>query len=174
MPLRVRSPKVIIGWREWCGLPDLNLPGVLAKIDTGAKTSALHAFDIRKSERGADWLSFHVHPVQRRKKPLIFCEARCVDERSITSSNGNSELRPVIETQLTIGERVFDTQITLTNRDEMGFRMLIGRQTLNKRFMVDPAQSYCCGDQDEYLLYDLPAASLRPTPPALKRTKKSR
>lgn len=164
MVARARIPKVIIGWREWCCLPDLMLPGVLAKIDTGAKTSALHAFNIRKSDRGDDWLRFQVHPVQRRKKPVITCEARCVDERTITSSNGKSELRPVIETILVIGERSFITQITLTNRDEMGFRMLIGRQTLNKRFVVDPALSYCCGDQDEYVLYDLPPPKLRTKP----------
>jgi len=151
-----RSPKGIIGWREWCALPDLNLPGVLAKIDTGAKTSSLHAFDIRKSGRGEDWLSFYVHPVQRRRRPTFQCEARCVDVRAVTSSNGKSEERPVVETTLLIGGRSFTTEITLTNRDEMGFRMLIGRQSLNKRFLVDPSLSYCCGDLEEAELY--PAA----------------
>lgn len=153
MAKRPKIPKCIIGWREWCALPGFALPGVLAKIDTGAKTSALHAFDIRPSSRGGDWLQFSVHPVQRRKHPIFVCEAQCVDMRSITSSNGKSEERPVIKTDLVIGERKFLTEITLTNRDEMGFRMLIGRQTLNHRFIVDPALSYCCGDQDERLLY---------------------
>jgi ribosomal protein S6--L-glutamate ligase len=147
------SPKAIIGWREWCELPDLKLPGVLAKIDTGAKTSSLHAFDIRESERGEGWLCFSVHPVQRRRRPVIDCEARCVDVRAVTSSNGKSEERPVIETTLVIGGRAFRSEITLTNRDEMGFRMLIGRQSLNKRFLVDPALSYCCGDREEAELY---------------------
>jgi ribosomal protein S6--L-glutamate ligase len=153
----LRSPKGIIGWREWCELPDLQLPGVLAKIDTGAKTSSLHAFNIRSSARGDDWLCFSVHPVQRRRRPVIDCEARCVDVRSVTSSNGKSEERPVIETTLVIGGRRFLSEITLTNRDEMGFRMLIGRQSLTKRFLVDPALSYCCGDRDEKDLY--PAAA---------------
>lgn len=152
---RKRQPKLIIGWREWCALPGLALPGVLAKIDTGAKTSALHAFAIEPSARGPDWLQFKVHPVQRRRAPEIRCEARCVDERAITSSNGKTELRPVIRTTLVMGERQFDTEITLTNRDEMGYRMLIGRQSLNKRYVVDPALSYCCGDLDEHILYGL-------------------
>ncbi|MEE4278869.1 MAG: RimK/LysX family protein [Halieaceae bacterium] len=148
-----RSPKGIIGWREWCELPELELPGVLAKIDTGAKTSSLHAFNIRPSGRGEDWLCFSVHPVQRRRRPVIHCEARCVDVRAVTSSNGKSEERPVIETTLVIGGRSFSSEITLSNRDEMGFRMLIGRQSLNKRFLVDPALSYCCGDREEADLY---------------------
>lgn len=150
-----KAPKAIIGWREWCALPDLALPGVLAKIDTGAKTSSLHAFDIRPGTRGEDWLAFSVHPVQRRRKPVVHCEARCVDIRAITSSNGKSEERPVIETTLVLGPWTFVSEITLTNRDEMGFRMLIGRQSLNRRFVVDPSLSYCCGDRDESALYPL-------------------
>ncbi|WOJ95477.1 RimK/LysX family protein [Congregibacter brevis] len=140
-------PKAIIGWREWCALPDLALPGILAKVDTGAKTSSLHAFDVRQSDRGEGWIDFSVHPVQRRKTPVIQCTAQCVDYRSVTSSNGKSEKRPVIQTTLEIGFRRFVTEITLTNRDDMGFRMLLGRQSLNKRFLVDPSLSYCCGDQ---------------------------
>lgn len=161
MPRRLRSPKAIIGWREWCGLPELALPGVLAKIDTGAKTSALHAFDIQPAARGKGWLSFKVHPVQRRKRPEIICEALCVDERTVTSSNGKGEVRPVVRTELVIGERRFLTDITLTNRDEMGFRMLIGRQSLNNRFLVDPSLSYCCGDLDEHQLYNFPPKNVK-------------
>jgi ribosomal protein S6--L-glutamate ligase len=148
-----KTPKSIIGWREWCALPDLSLPGVLAKIDTGAKTSSLHAFNIRSSDRGDDWLEFSVHPVQRHRKPVIRCEARCVDVRAVTSSNGKSEERPVIETTVVIGPQSFLTEITLSNRDEMGFRMLIGRQSLSRRFVVDPGLSYCCGDRGEAELY---------------------
>jgi ribosomal protein S6--L-glutamate ligase len=152
-PKSPRTPKVIIGWREWCALPDLALPGVLAKIDTGAKTSALHAFNIRRSDRGEGWLEFLVHPVQRRRKPVIRCEARQVDVRAVTSSNGKTEERPVIETTILIGPHRFLTEITLTNRDEMGFRMLIGRQSLSRRFVVDAGLSYCCGDRGESELY---------------------
>jgi len=152
----LKSPKAIIGWREWCALPDLNLPGVQAKIDTGAKTSSLHAFNIRPSDRGEDWLAFSVHPMQRRRRPVVPCEARRVDLRAVTSSNGKTEERPVIETTISLGGRSFVTEITLTNRDEMGFRMLIGRQSLNKRFLVDPALSHCCGVLEEEDLYPRP------------------
>ncbi len=148
-----KLPKAIIGWREWCSMPDLQLPGVLAKVDTGAKTSSLHAFNIGPSDRGPDWISFSVHPVQRRRRPVIRCEALCVERRAVTSSNGKSEERPVIQTLMTVGPQTFVTEITLTNRDEMGFRMLLGRQSLNKRFIVDPSLSYCCGDREEADLY---------------------
>ena len=155
MPKKPKVPKAIIGWREWCALPELALPGVLAKIDTGAKTSSLHAFDIKRSDRGVDWLEFYVHPVQRRRRPVVRCEALCVDVRGVTSSNGKTEERPVIETLIEMGPQRFRTQITLTNRDEMGFRMLIGRQSLTRRFIVDPSLSYGCGDRDESELYTL-------------------
>lgn len=155
MPKKPKVPKAIIGWREWCALPELALPGVLAKIDTGAKTSSLHAFDIKRSDRGVDWLEFYVHPVQRRRRPVVRCEALCVDVRGVTSSNGKTEERPVIETLIEMGPQRFRTQITLTNRDEMGFRMLIGRQSLTRRFIVDPSLSYGCGDRDESELYSL-------------------
>lgn len=150
---KIRQPKSIIGWREWCAFPALALPGVLAKVDTGAKTSSLHAFGIRPHATQAEWLTFWVHPVQRRKQPTIECHARCIDYRKVTSSNGKSERRPVIETTIELGGQSFQTEITLTNRDEMGFRMLLGRQSMKGRFIVDPAQSYCCGDCDEMALY---------------------
>ncbi|WP_439107729.1 ATP-dependent zinc protease family protein [Congregibacter sp.] len=153
MAKTIKQPKSIIGWREWCAFPDLQLPGILAKIDTGAKTSALHAFNICASDKGDDWIKFSVHPVQRRKQPVIVCEARCLDMRAVTSSNGKTENRPVVLTTLRIGPHHFEAEVTLTNRDQMGFRMLIGRQSLNRRFIVDPSLSYCCGDQDERLLY---------------------
>ncbi len=150
---RNRLPKAIIGWREWCELPELGLPGVLAKVDTGAKTSSLHAFDIRPNAEKDDFLDFSIHPVQRRKRPTIHCSARCVDYRAVTSSNGKSEERPVILTTIQLGLRRFETEITLTNRDEMGFRMLLGRQTLSGMFLVDPSLSYCCGDRREEQMY---------------------
>ena len=148
-----KPPKVIIGWQEWCALPGLNLPGILAKIDTGAKTSALHAVDIRPSPRGEDWLDFKVHPVRRRRRPAVQCTARCIDTRGVTSSNGETEERPVVEVELSLGGHTFLTEVTLTNRDDMGLRMLIGRQSLNKRFIVDPSLSFCCGTEDESELY---------------------
>ncbi len=146
--------KLVIGWREWCALPDLELPGVLAKIDTGAKTSALHAFKIKKFSRaGKPWVRFAVHPIQRHRHPEIYCESPILDIRDVTSSNGARESRIVINTTMAFGPHTFLTELTLTNRDEMGYRMLIGRQSLTKRFLVDPGLSLTLGDRDEENLY---------------------
>lgn len=146
--------KLIIGWREWCSLPELGLPGVAAKIDTGAKTSSLHAFNIERFSRdGENWLRFRIHPIQRHRHPEILCEAKIKELRPVTSSNGAVENRYVIETALNLGPYNFTTEITLTNRDEMGFRMLIGRQFLSKHFVVDPSLSFTVGNHDEESLY---------------------
>lgn len=142
--------KTIIGWHEWCALPELNLPGIIAKIDTGAKTSSLHAFRLKPFRRkGEEWLRFYVHPVQRHRHPEVLCEARLVDERSVTSSNGESEQRPVIKTILNMGHLSFSSEITLTNRDDMGFRLLIGRRALARRFIVDSGISYALGEPQQ-------------------------
>ncbi len=147
MSNRKYRAKTIIGWREWCALPDLELPGILAKIDTGAKTSSLHAFRIKNFQRdGEDWLRFYVHPVQRHRLPEVVCEARLADERTVTSSNGKSEYRPVIITRFKMGRLTFKTELTLSNRDDMGFRMLIGRRALAKRFIVDSSLSHTLGE----------------------------
>lgn len=146
--------KLIIGWCEWCSLPDLALPGIAAKIDTGAKTSSIHAFKIKPfSRKGEQWVRFIVHPIQRHRQPEIRCEARVVDERPVTSSNGVTEHRIVISTSLVLGPYQFPTELTLTNRDEMGFRMLIGRKSLIKRFVVDPSLSHTLGEYDAIDLY---------------------
>ncbi len=148
VPAKFKS-KSIIGWREWCVFPELGLPEVLAKIDTGAKTSSLHAFKIAVFVRdGQDWARFKVHPVQRHRYPEISCEAPIIDERAVTSSNGKAESRLVVLTTMTLGLSSFKTELTLTNRDDMGFRLLIGRQSLNKRFVVDPSLSFTLGDRD--------------------------
>lgn len=157
MAARQFRSRTIIGWREWCGLPELGLPGVLAKVDTGARTSALHAFRIKPFQRdGEQWVRFAAHPVQRRRKPEIHAEARVVDERRITSSNGTTELRLVIATIVVLGTYRFETELTLASRDEMGYRMLLGRQALTGRFVVDSALSLTLGDRDEARLYPQP------------------
>lgn len=150
--------KTIIGWREWCALDALGLPAIAAKIDTGATTSSLHAFKVDYFKRGdQEWVRFFAHPIQRRKQPEIECQAKVVEKRSIVSSNGMAEHRPVIETTLGLGLHRFNTQITLTNRDDMGYRMLIGRKTLAPLFVVDSSLSWTLGDIDEARVY--PTAS---------------
>lgn len=140
---RVKRPKAVIGWREWIGLPDLGVERVKAKIDTGARTSAIHAFEIRPFERdGQRYVSFLLHPVQHHRHPEIACEARVADERTVTSSNGEREKRYVVETRIQLGEEVWPIELTLTNRDEMGFRMLLGRRAVRRRFVVDPGGSF--------------------------------
>ncbi|MCJ9430666.1 ATP-dependent zinc protease family protein [Kordiimonas marina] len=140
--------KLIIGWREWVGLPAFGIEAIKAKIDTGAKTSALHAYDVTTHKsHGQEWAEFFIHPVQKRKRPEIRCKAPVVDEKLIKSSNGLSELRLVVSTELQLGPFTRTVQLTLTNRDEMGFRMLIGREALKGQYIVDSGVSYGLGDR---------------------------
>ena len=140
--------KSIIGWREWVSLPELDVQAINAKIDTGARTSALHAFRIRPFKKGGQtYVEFFVHPVQRRRTPEIRCALPVLEERKITSSNGRSEMRYVVETSVCIGNEILNIEITLTNRDELGFRMLVGREAIRGQYVVDPSRSYCCGRQ---------------------------
>ncbi len=137
-----------IGWREWAAFPDLGVERINAKIDTGAKSSAIHAFKVREIDiDGEPHVEFFLHPRRRRKKPEIYCRAPVVDKRVIRSSNGQEEERYVIETRLRMGERLFKIELTLTNRDAMGFRLLIGRDALRRRFIIDPGASYMLGDR---------------------------
>ena len=135
--------KFTIGWREWVALPELGIERIKVKVDTGARTSALHAFDVRPfTRKGERYVCFYVHPVQRRRHPELLCEALVKDERLVTSSNGERERRYVIETPLRIGDIMWPIEVTLTNRDEMGFRMLLGRQALRRRVLVDSGSSF--------------------------------
>lgn len=135
--------KTQLGWREWLGLPELGLPRIKAKIDTGARTSALHAFQVATFTRDGDlWVSFSVHPRQGRSSPAVECEARVLEQRSVRDSGGHEETRYVIETLLEIGGLSYTTELTLTNRDNMRFRMLLGRTAMRGRYTVDPGRSY--------------------------------
>ncbi len=132
-----------IGWREWVALPELGVERVKAKIDTGAATSALHVSRLRSEARdGRTWLEFDVHPIQRNVHPTVSTGGWLVDERPVRNTGGTSELRPVIATAVRLGPTSFVTQITLTSRDAMGFRMLLGRRALRKLFVVDVAKSF--------------------------------
>ena len=136
-----------VGWREWVALPGLGLPAVKAKIDTGARTSALHAFDI-VAERDADGealVAFSVHPLQRDGDLSVRCRAPLVDRRRVTDSGGHREQRWVIRTPLALGPRTRDVEITLVDRGDMLFRMLVGRTSLVPDARVDPARSFLLG-----------------------------
>ncbi|MCA9660421.1 MAG: ATP-dependent zinc protease [Myxococcales bacterium] len=133
----------VIGWREWVGLPELGIPAVKAKIDTGARTSALHAVNVERFQRrGEAWVRFEVHPHQRDLENSVIAEAAVIDERTVRNSGGHAEHRPVIKTQVEIGESVVEIELTLTNRALMGFRMLLGREAVRHRFLVDPGDSF--------------------------------
>lgn len=141
-----KPPLQIIGWREWIGLPVLGVPAIKAKVDTGARSSALHAYGLRIERReGEEIAVFDIHPLQRRSSPSIRVEAVVVDHRKITSSGGHHETRPVVVTNLDLMDQVWPIEVTLTRRDTMGFRMLLGRQAIRRRFAVDPGRSYLGG-----------------------------
>ncbi len=135
-----------IGWREWVALPQLGIPAIKTKVDTGARSSAIHAFKIEPFEQeGQRKIRFVVHPLQRSKAIEIGCEADLVDERHVTSSSGQRERRYVIRTLVQLGDRVWPIEITLTNRDNMSFRMLLGRTAIRDRCLVDSGTSYLEG-----------------------------
>lgn len=141
-----QAPPAAIGWREWASLPDLGVKRIKAKIDTGAKTSAIHAFRIKTSERGGEThVEFAVHPAQRKRKPEIVCHARVIDKRRIRSSNGAVEERLIIEARLRLGDREFMIELSLADRDSMGFRLLLGRDALKKSFVIHPGRSFRLG-----------------------------
>jgi ribosomal protein S6--L-glutamate ligase len=138
-----RTAPLILGWEEWVALPELGLPAVKAKVDTGARTSALHAYGVEPfGPPRARNVPFCVHPVPRRDHPAIACTARLVDRREVRSSNGERETRYVIETPIRIGEREWRIEVTLANRNMMTYRMLLGRQAIPEGVLVDPSASF--------------------------------
>ncbi|MFT5685978.1 MAG: putative deacylase [Myxococcota bacterium] len=143
----MKKSQVAVGWREWVKLPDFGVDWLKAKVDTGARSSSLHAFGMEAFERdGVNWIRFAIHPRQRTADGSITVEAEVVDSRSVKSSSGVSEVRPVIRTTLCIGGIRKEIEVTLTRRDDMGFRMLIGRQALRGSFSVEPGRSFLTGE----------------------------
>ncbi len=140
------TPLLVIGWREWVSLPELGVRRIKAKIDTGARSSSIHAFDVETFfENDQEYVRFTIHPAQRREQPEIAAVAPLLERRSIRSSNGESQSRIVIRTTLLLLGQQFPIDLTLANRDAMGFRMLIGREALRGRFLIEASQSYLAG-----------------------------
>lgn len=140
------SRLALIGWREWVGLPDLGVESIKAKVDTGARSSSLHVFDLRQFERdGSQWVRFKVYPVQRTTAGVVEAEAKVLELRSVRSSSGKATLRPVILTRIEMFGVAWEVELTLANRDDMGFRMLLGREAFRRRFLVDAGKSYYAG-----------------------------
>lgn len=147
------TDKIIIGSEEWCSFPKLNIPTIKARIDSGAKTSALHALNIEAFKRDGDtWVSFDVHPLQFDRKTVVRCEAPVFDKRKVKSSIGKSEVRYVIKTVFSIADDTWEVELTLTNRDSMGYRMLLGRQAMSGRMLVDPEASFILGEPNDELI----------------------
>ncbi len=136
----------VIGWREWVKLPDLGVNRIKVKVDTGARSSALHAYDVEEFTRhGVPWVRFKIHPIQRNNRKIVKAEAKILDYRSVKSTNGKAAMRPVIVTNVSLLGATWKVELTLANRDEMGFRMLLGREALRRRLIIDPGGSYYGG-----------------------------
>jgi len=146
MPLTQPAEKIIVGWREWATLPELGIARIKAKIDSGARTSALHAFALTRFERHhRRMVRFSVHPLQRKARKVVYCEAEVADERWVTDSGGHREQRLVIVTPVNIGNLSWSIELTLTARDSMRFRLLIGRSAMRGKLLVKPDASYVTG-----------------------------
>jgi hypothetical protein len=140
---KILRKRTMIGWREWVGLPDLGIHLIKAKIDTGARTSALHAFSLRPFVSGnKQKISFDIHPYQHDNQETVTCTADIVDKRLVTDSGGHTEERYVIETPITVSDQTWSIEITLTERESMLFRMLLGRSAIRKRFLINPGRSF--------------------------------
>ncbi|HVV69049.1 MAG TPA: RimK/LysX family protein [Gammaproteobacteria bacterium] len=144
-PLKLKKERrlLTVGWREWLSLPELGITRIKAKVDSGARTSALHAFEIKPFKlHEKHYIRFKIHPLQRSKEDIVECIAEVQDIRWITDSGGHRERRYVIKTLLKLGEAYWPIELTLTNRDTMSFRMLLGRTAMKKRLVVNPGASF--------------------------------
>lgn len=133
------NKRLCVGWKEWAALPELGVDAIEVKVDTGARTSAIHSFDLEPFEKdGHTYVRFGLHPDRHSQDPEIYCESRVVDQRVVSDSGGHKEMRYVIETPIVMGDQQWPIQITLTSRENMAFRMLLGRQAMRQRIVVQP------------------------------------
>ncbi len=141
------NAKLIIGCEEWCSFPELGIPAIKARIDSGAKTSSIHAYNIKSFKRDKKtWVSFEINPIQKNRRVVIKCEKPVIDKRAVKSSSGISEKRYVVSTPIKIGKNTWDIELTLANRDSMGFRMLLGREAMTNRIIIDPSLVFTLGE----------------------------
>lgn len=151
-----KSDKIIIGSEEWCAFKTLGIGAIKARVDSGAKTSSIHAFNIQVFKRNSNpWVSFEIHPIQQNRKTTIRCEAPIIDKRTVKSSSGDSERRYVIRAPMRIHDFEWEVELTLSNRDTMGYRMLLGREAMHNRMLVDPSASFLLGDKSDLEIDDL-------------------
>ncbi|SIS66582.1 ATP-dependent zinc protease [Neptunomonas antarctica] len=144
--LQPQKKLLVAGWREWVSLPGLGIDAIKAKMDTGARTSCLHAFEVERFTKGNDsWVKFSMHPNQHDTDTVVRCEAKVLDYRKVTDSGGHCELRYVVRTIVNFGEQSWPAEITLTNRDNMKFRMLVGRTAMSDKMVINPTLSYQFG-----------------------------
>ena len=133
----------LVGWREWVSLPALGIDRVKVKVDTGARTSALHAADLVATKQGEqEFVSFNVYPLQENRQVKVACSAPVKEHRTVRDSGGHEETRVVIETPITLGDDTWNIEVTLTDRESMGFRMLLGRNAIKGQYYVDPTQAF--------------------------------
>lgn len=150
MTAKNADESLILGWREWVALPSLGIDSIKAKIDTGARTSSLHAINLHSfRHKGAPWARFDVKPLQGNDGPLMTCEAPVSDHREIRNSSGNKHMRVVVETSIEVAGLAWPIEVTLTNRTDMRFRMLLGRTALSGQALVDPRRSFMAGKPEE-------------------------
>ncbi|GAA5647283.1 hypothetical protein Vpro01_03056 [Vibrio proteolyticus] len=143
MIVTAMKEKLLVGWRETLSLPELGINQINAKIDTGARTSCLHAFKVESFiQDNTTWVRFWLHPKQHDAHEEVICEAKVIDERVVRDSGGHEEKRYVIQTVMSLGGETWPIEITLTNRENMAFRMLLGRTAMHNRIIVDPVQSF--------------------------------
>lgn len=146
----MKQDKIIVGSEEWLQLPDLQLPAIKVRVDSGAKTSSLHAVNIEPFTRdNNNWVRFEVYPLQNNGRVCMHCEAEVTDRRIVKSSSGDREGRYVVKTELSIGKHRWTIELTLTNRDSMGYRMLLGREAMSGKVLVDPERSFLQGQMDD-------------------------